>query len=58
MISLDVNFCKDHSDETEVPDPLAVEDLISCKLNNQNENRQGWIQDFFSGGGAPLLQHQ
>ena len=28
-----VNFCKDHHDKTEIPDPL-VEDLISFKLNN------------------------
>ena len=28
------NFSKDHSDKTEVPDPLVVEDLISCKLND------------------------
>ena len=27
-IVLEVNFCKDHRDKTEVPDPLAVEDLI------------------------------
>ena len=27
-----VNFCKDHRDKTEVPDPLAVENLISYKL--------------------------
>ena len=32
--TLDVNICKDHRDKIEVPDPLAVEDLISCKLNN------------------------
>ena len=31
---LDVNFCKDHRGKIEVPDPLAVEDLISSKLNN------------------------
>ena len=36
-ISLDVNFCKDHRDKTEVPDPLAVEDLISSKLNNKRK---------------------
>ena len=30
-----VNFCKDHRDKIEVPDPLAVEDLISSKLCNQ-----------------------
>ena len=32
--SSDVNFCNDHCDKIEVPDPLAVEDLISSKLNN------------------------
>ena len=36
-ISLDVNFCKDHRDKIEVPDALAVEDLISSKLNNQRK---------------------
>ena len=36
-ISLDVNFCKDHRDIIEVPDPLAVEDLISSKLNNKRK---------------------
>ena len=25
----DINFCNDHCDKTEVPDPLAVEDLFS-----------------------------
>ena len=35
-ISLDVNFCKDHRDKIEVPDPLAVEDLIRSTLNNKN----------------------
>ena len=34
-ICLDVNFCKDHRNKIEVPDPLAVEDLISSKLNNK-----------------------
>ena len=29
-----VNFCKDHRDKIEVPDPLVVEDLNSDKLNN------------------------
>ena len=29
-----VNICKDHRDKIEVPDPLAVEDLIRCMLNN------------------------
>ena len=32
-----VNFCKDHRDKIEVPDLLAVEDLISCKLNNKRK---------------------
>ena len=31
------NFCKDHRDKTEVPDPLVVEDLISDKLNNRRK---------------------
>ena len=30
-----VNFCKNHRDKTEVPYPLAVEDLINYKLNNR-----------------------
>ena len=30
-----LNFCKDHRDKIEVPDPLGVEDLISYKLNNR-----------------------
>ena len=29
----DVNSCKDHHDKAELPDPLAVEDLISDNLN-------------------------
>ena len=34
----DVNFCKDHRNKIEVPDPLAViEDLISSKLNNKRK---------------------
>ena len=28
------NFCKDHRDKIEEPDPLVVEDLISDNLNN------------------------
>ena len=32
-----VNICKDHRDKIEVPDPLAVEDLISCKLSNKRK---------------------
>ena len=35
LTSLDINFGKDHRDKTEVPEPLALEDLISCKLNNK-----------------------
>ena len=31
------NICKDHRDKIEVPDPLAVGDLISCKLNNKRK---------------------
>ena len=34
---IDVNFCKDHHNKIEVPDPLAVEDLISSKLNNKGK---------------------
>ena len=34
---MDVNFCKDHRDKIEVPDPLAVEDLINSKLNNKRK---------------------
>ena len=36
-MSLDVNFCKNHRNKIEVPDPLAVEDLISSKLNNKRK---------------------
>ena len=32
-----VNFCKDHPDKTELPDPLAVEDLITYKLINRQK---------------------
>ena len=32
------NFCKDHRDKIEVPDPLVVEDLISDNLNNSVES--------------------
>ena len=44
----DVNFCKDHRDKTEVPDPLA--DLIGCKLNNKRKLARLIIQyrDIFS----------
>ena len=35
--SIDVNFCKDHHDKIEVPDPLAVEDLISGKLDSKRK---------------------
>ena len=31
------NFCKDHRDKTEVPDPPVVDDLISYKLNNRQK---------------------
>ena len=34
---LDVNFCKDHRNKVEVLDSLAVEDLISSKLNNKRK---------------------
>ena len=34
---LDVNFCKDHRDKTKVQDPLAVENLISSKLNSRRK---------------------
>ena len=37
IVSLDVNFCKDHRGKIEVPDPLAVEDLISSKMNNKRK---------------------
>ena len=37
LLSLDVDFCKYHRDKIEVPDPLAVEDLISTKLNNKRK---------------------
>ena len=37
MAKLEVNFCKDHRIKIEVPDPLAVEDLISSKLNNKRK---------------------
>ena len=36
-LSKDVNFCKNHRNKIEVPDPLAVEDLISSKLNNKRK---------------------
>ena len=32
-----LNCCKGRREKTEVPDPLAVEDLISCKLNNKRK---------------------
>ena len=35
--TLDVNFCKDHRNKIEVPDPLTVENLISSKLNNKRK---------------------
>ena len=37
IVLCDVNFCKDHRNKIEVPDPLAVEDLISSKLNNKRK---------------------
>ena len=36
-VSLDVNFCENHRGKMEVPDPLAVEDLISSKSNNKRK---------------------
>ena len=36
-ISGDVNFCKEHRNKIEVPDPLAVEDLISSKVYNKRK---------------------
>ena len=30
-------FARTTVDKTEVPDPLVVEDLISCKLNNKRK---------------------
>ena len=36
-ICLHVNFCKDHRDKIEVPDRLAVEDLITSKLNKKRK---------------------
>ena len=61
LVSLDVNFCKDHRDKIEVPDPLAIEDLISSKLNNQRKLARLITQyrDIFSSiseGTAFLLQ--
>ena len=60
--SLDVNFCKNHRNKIEVPDPLAVKDLISNKLKNKRKLARLITQyrDFFfsniSGGTAFLLQ--
>ena len=50
-----VNFCKDHRNKIEVPDPLAVEDLISSKLNNKRKLARLITQyrDMFSPSGAP-----
>ena len=31
------NFCRNHRDKIEVPDPLVVEDLTSDKLNNRRK---------------------
>ena len=56
------NFCKDHRDEIEVPDPLVVEDLISDKLNNRRKLARliKQYRDMFSniskGTAFPLLQ--
>ena len=33
-----VNFCRDHRDKTDLPDTLAVEDLISYKLINRQKS--------------------
>ena len=33
----EVNFSKDDRVKIEVPDPLAIEDLISYKLNNRRQ---------------------
>ena len=41
------NFCKDHRDKTELPDPLAVEDLISYKLNNRRKIARHSIGIYF-----------
>ena len=37
MTIKNVKFCKNHRDKLEVPDPLAVEDLISYNLNNRRK---------------------
>ena len=55
------NFCKDHRDKIEVPDPLVVEDLISDKLNNKRKLARliKQYRDIFSNisqGTAFLLQ--
>ena len=55
------NFCKDHRDKIEVPDPLVVEDLISDKLNNRRKLARliKQYRDIFSNiseGTAFLLQ--
>ena len=51
------NFCKDHRDKIEVPDPLDVDDLISDKLNNRRKlARDRNIFSNISGGTAFLLQ--
>ena len=54
-------FCKDHRHKIEVPDPLAVEDLISDKLNNKRKLARliKQYRDIFSNiseGRAVLLQ--
>ena len=60
-MQLDVNFCKDHRDKTEVPDPLAVENLINYKLNNRRKlarliTQYGNIFSNISKGTAFFLQ--
>ena len=55
------NFCKDHRDKIEVPDPLVLEDLISAKLNNRRKLARliKQYRDIFSNisdGTAFLLQ--
>ena len=57
----EVNICKDHRDKTEVPDSLAVGDLISYKLNDKRKLARliSQYRDIFyniSEGTAFLLQ--
>ena len=56
----DVNFCKDHCDKTEVPVPLAVDDLISWRYELNNGRKLARLityyeNIFFSEGTAALL---